>query len=177
MQTIVNNTDNLEIKDIDQMTCKVRGIILEDDKIVFSKYADVFMLVGGKVDDGETNIEALKREIREETGAIISEDATPFIRIESYLKNYYDRKKRKYINRLTITTYYFVNIVKFTDKNLTDSECQLGLSVYKMDIDELRDLVVNYLSTNEKYDIFKNELLQVLDSIKKSEFKLRRSYE
>ena len=177
MKTIINNPDGLKLKDIDEMTTKVRGIILENDNIVFTKYADMFMLVGGKIDDGETNIEALKREIREETGAIISEDAIPFIRFESYAKNYYDRNKRKYINRLTITTYYFVNIVKFTDKDLTESECQLGLKTYKMNIDEFRDLVVNYLSTNEKYDYFKNELLQLLDIIKNSEFKLRRNYE
>ena len=49
---------------------KVRAFILRNGKIAVMKFNDTgtFMLPGGKLEKNETSIEALSREILEETG-------------------------------------------------------------------------------------------------------------
>ena len=60
MKEIVNNPYN--IKNIDITTNKVRALIIdENDNIILTKYADIYMLPGGKIDKGEIEADALSK--------------------------------------------------------------------------------------------------------------------
>ena len=70
MKKTINNA-NLKIEDIDIVTNKVRALIIDsDNNIIVTKYADMFMLPGGKVDKGEELHEGLIRELKEELGIV-----------------------------------------------------------------------------------------------------------
>jgi 8-oxo-dGTP pyrophosphatase MutT (NUDIX family) len=82
---------------------KCAGIIIKDSKILLvrKKDTDIFISPGGKIENGETNIECLKRELVEELGVnindaiIFSHDIAPAalekmkdVEIISYLVTY-----------------------------------------------------------------------------------------
>lgn len=169
MNKIVNNENNLNIKDIDVIKDKVRALIIDDNEnIILINYADVFMLPGGKIEKEENIDDALKREIKEELGLDINlTDEKPLVRIDNYLKNYPVRDSSEKINKLTRTIYYVINEnynVDFSKINLSNSEKNGKFEIIKVNLKDLKSIILNYKSTNERYEIFKNELLQVIDN-------------
>ena len=170
MKQIEFNEDLLTLEDIDKVTNKVRGIVINTNtnQILLVNYAELFMLPGGKVDEGETNEEALRREIVEESGIEI-EEACPFLQINSYDKNYYDRKSGT-INRLTRTIFYIIETTKDIDESkkvLTESEKNKKHTISFVDSDEIESLVENNQTTNSKRKQFDREILTVISEYKK----------
>lgn len=55
----------------------VRVFAIKDDKIMCIRYKDIkkdfFDIPGGKIEDGESEVQACQREFKEETGMIIDE--------------------------------------------------------------------------------------------------------
>ena len=90
-----NYKENIEYQKVKD---KVRAVTLnKDGRALLVKYAGLYMLPGGKIDENETEKEALRREILEESGIDIFldtdiENAEPFLEIKTYNQNYYDRK-------------------------------------------------------------------------------------
>ena len=169
MNKIVNNENNLNIKDIDVIKDKVRALIIDDNEnIILINYADVFMLPGGKIEKEENIDDALKREIKEELGLDINlKYEKPLVRIDNYLKNYPVRDSSEKINKLTRTIYYVINgdyNVDFSKINLSNSEKNGKFEIIKVNLKDLKSIILNYKSTNTRYEIFKNELLQVIDN-------------
>ena len=170
MNIIEFNEDNLTINEINKTTSKVRGIVINTNtnQILLVNYAELYMLPGGKVDAGETNYEALKREILEESGIEI-EEAQQFLEINSYDKNYYDRKSGV-INRLTKTRFYIIETDKDIDESkkvLTESEINKKHTISYVDLDRVEDLVKNNQTSNSKRKQFDREILTAILEYKK----------
>lgn len=170
MNIIEFNEDNLSLNEVDKTTNKVRGIVINTNtnQILLVNYAELFMLPGGKVDEGETDDEALRREIVEESGIEI-EESCPFLQINSYDKNYYDRKSG-IINRLTRTIFYIVETTKDIDESkkvLTESEKNKKHTISFVDLDNIENLVENNQTTNSKRKQFDREILTALSEYKK----------
>lgn len=151
----------------DRTVNKVRAIVLnKEGKALIEKYAGLYMLPGGSIDDGETELMALKREIQEESGIDIDiETAEKFLQINSFDENYYDRKEKRNINRNTNTAFYFVETDKeidFNKRQLTQSEKENGHIIKFENLSKIPYLVQTNETDNKKREQFDREILTVL---------------
>lgn len=150
---------------------KVRAIVLnKEGKALLVKYAGLYMLPGGKIDKGETEEDALKREVLEESGIEIDiEKSQLFLELESYNTNYYDRKEKRNINRINNTKFYIVETDKDIDENkkqLTESEKIENQTIEFVNLSKIPYLVEKNHTINDKRQIFDKEILTALNEFK-----------
>lgn len=151
----------------DKVVNKVRAVILnKEGKALLVKYAGLYMLPGGRVDSGEQPLEALKREILEESGIEIDiSDAQEFLQIDSYSKKYYSREHNELINRITHTKIYFVETnqdINEQKKKLTQSEIEENHKISFENLSVIPYLVQMNKTDNNKKIEFDREILTIL---------------
>ena len=118
MKQIDFNESKLTDIEIDKVVRKVRAIVINNKtkQMLVVHYAGLYMLPGGSIDNGETEVEALRRELLEEAGIEVEAQQTvPYLLINSYDRNYFDRKSGN-INRLTQTTFFVVSTEQDIDE-------------------------------------------------------------
>ena len=169
MKKIINNKYNLEEKDIDVFTNKVRVILIDNNlNTIIVNYADILMFPGGKVDECEIDKQALIREVKEELGIDLSSDnIIPFIEYYNYLKEYPTRDG-KFINKLNKTKYFIVKTNKKSDLSkitLTKSEKNNNFKIMDVKLSDIENYLLNYNSSNSRFFAFKEEMIDVLNSI------------
>lgn len=159
MQEIRIN-DELERIDID--TEKARIISIKDGCLLTCIYDGIYMLPGGKIDPGETNVEGCLREIKEETGNnLTSKDLTPYLRVINNQRDYPSRDYQRRDNKRITTTYYTLKTPITVHKSLlSDKEARASFELKYIDIQLLITELEN--ANTEKEQIFATELLHVL---------------
>ena len=163
-----NYKENIEYQKVKD---KVRAVILnKDGRALLVKYAGLYMLPGGKIDENETEKEALRREILEESGIDIFldtdiENAEPFLKIKTYNQNYYDRKADKKINRVRKTSFYALETnqeIKIENQKLSESERKNKHSIEFENLSVIEYRVQNNQTDNFRKEIFDREILTAL---------------
>jgi 8-oxo-dGTP pyrophosphatase MutT (NUDIX family) len=97
----------VEEKDIVN-TRRVYGVFVKDGQVllVFDKRGEFWEIPGGGVQDSETDLEAIQREIKEETGLEISDQIKL---IDSYTELYYSRGYQE--AWMSSRNYYLIEVV------------------------------------------------------------------
>ena len=170
MKKIEFNQENVSKDEVDKIVRKVRGVVInEKGQCLCSNYAQIYMLIGGKIEAGETEKETLKRELEEESGILLTEDelnmATPFLKIRSFDKNYFDRVEQRKLTRLTETTFYEVHTksdINIENMHLTASEKEKEYKCAFMNLSVIPYLVQTNISNNPKKPQFDREILTTL---------------
>lgn len=104
---------------------RVSAVIRNRDKILVHHSAkiDHCTLIGGRIQEGEDSIEALKREVKEEIGF-----DTQYVCPIAIVENFYDAKDRYYHEIL------FVHELKFIDKSVYNLESYEPAEIEKKDV-------------------------------------------
>lgn len=113
-----------------------RGIIIKDNKIllVYSGKNHDYKFPGGGIHFGETAVEALKREVLEETGYMILDSS---IKPYGYVMEKHKSVMYNYEIFVQVSNYYLCNIVEERNKqNLDDYEKEYEFQPKFVDINE-----------------------------------------
>ncbi len=163
MKTKIYNYDNLEEKDINDTIKRVKIILInskDEALLVFSNNS--YHFVGGHVEKNETLEEAIKREIKEETGIIIpNSKMIPFYKIVQICKDYPE------VGINNSYEYYYYEI-KTDEKpnldfaNLTENEKNGNFELKYIKLSELEQILKDSISLNKRNKTIVGEMLEAL---------------
>lgn len=94
---------------------RVAGIVQHDNKMLFHKEEkhEYYALMGGRIQTGESSIEAIKREVYEETGKKIE-----VLELICMVENFFKERKENYHEFLLV---YKIEFVEEKDKKILEA--------------------------------------------------------
>lgn len=166
VKEIVINKGKLKDDEITEVLDKARIVLRnDDDEFILSHFERVYFLPGGKVEVTETPVDAVKRELLEETNIhIMLDDISPFVLVKNYLRDY-ESSDGTIVNRL-VNTYYFTGFTSKDDIeyfNLTRTEKRDDLRAFFVSMEDAKELLKEYNKDNPKAAYLAVETIKVLD--------------
>ena len=167
MKTITINENGLLDNQIDKRNSKSRAILVDDNKILVANYGGIMLLPGGSIDKGESETQAILRELKEETGIIYEIQDLKKIMILKYYQPNYPTRDGENINRLITTYYYFGKFkgIDLTRIQRTEKEKKDDFNLELLEYDELYRRLDD-ASDNPRKQYFDREMRKVLSAYK-----------
>lgn len=159
MKEIIYNYDFLTEEDINNIVIRTKALIINDGYIYLGNENGVLQFPGGHLEDGESYICCLKRELLEETGIVIdnNEISALFLKATYYNKDYPSNG----INQKAIVLYYFIETNKELDLSkvkYTEREKNSGFKIEKIFLED----AIDYINNNSLNKIIATEMVEAL---------------
>ena len=172
MTTKIYNESNLKNNEIDVIVTRVKiYLINSNNEIMVASSNGGIQLPGGHVEEGESDIQACVREIKEETGIEIEKEIVPepFFEIKHYSRNY----KGQNINRIARIIYFVIKTNKTYDKqktNLTENEKTNNFEIRSIPFEDFEKELTLVKETNplEINRVIAEEILESFFVLKKT---------
>ena len=161
MKETIYNYDYLNEEDITDVSTRVKALIINSDKEILLGKSDIsYQFPGGHLEDNESLIEALKREVLEETWIGLSDEeiGRTFYKV-TYLNKDYPVKGT---NRKSEIYYYVVNTNKEVDLSkvkLTENETKNNYRVEKKPL----LLSVDIISKNDNDKVIERDMIDAIE--------------
>ena len=144
---------------------KVRAIIENNNQYAITEEGGKIIFPGGKCDKDEAFIDAIERELKEETGISFNKnELTEILRLETFYEDFYDYRTDSKKPRHTITYYYYVKTNELINENnlsLTESEITENFKVQFVLKEELIK-ILNESHENATNGIYFDEENQII---------------
>lgn len=170
MKSLSYNAENLNDDEVNEIVRRVKIFLINDNKeILFANSNGGIQLIGGHIENGESDKEAILREVQEESGITLEKDkiSLPFYEVKYYKKNY----NNTISNRLSVVSYYFCktserpNIEKL---RLTENEKKNEFELIYIPYDNIEKTVKSYLNNEKKINTsIAKEILGAFEELKK----------
>jgi 8-oxo-dGTP pyrophosphatase MutT (NUDIX family) len=169
MKEILYNYDLLNKEDINETVIRMKLLLINSNNEILLGYSHkTYQFPGGHLEDGETLIEGLRREILEETGMELKLDSVePFMVIRHYNNNYHGTGS----NRSSEVYYY---TIKTDEKYNLD---KVNYDAYEKDghfellylpLDQIEEILILSIPDNEINACIVEEMLEALKEYKKT---------
>ena len=140
---------------------RVKALLInKHNKIMLCLCDGQYQFPGGHVEDGESLIDALKREIREETGIVLD-----IKNIKPFHKIHYDLKDRK------LNIYYYVincdEDVNLKNTDMTDLEKEGNFKIKYVDLGNAEKVIIDNIDAHPRNRFIVKEMVEVLEAYKK----------
>lgn len=152
---------------VDYIRHACRGIIVKGNQIllIYERNEDRYLTPGGGIEDNETKIDCLKREILEETGLLVT-PKNEFLEIIEY---FYWKRNWKHIQ------HYFICEVNGDSKStsLTKSEKEAGAIAKWISFNQAIEIFANFEKFKDidkaTFGLYKRELIALKEFLKQKE--------
>lgn len=167
MKTLIDNKDNLLLKDITDETVRVKALIVNNNKEILLGYSfGEYQFPGGHVEGDEQLTEALHRELLEETGMDIDTvNLKPFMLLEHLTKDHPEIGN----NRLSKIYYYIVETAEEIDlskTNYTVEETVGDFSLRLIPLDFVEEILLKNSEIAPKNKVMATEMLAAINEYK-----------
>lgn len=132
---VYNNKYTADVETLNT-SVHVYGIAIENGKVLISPQYDGYDFPGSTAEKGETHIDTLIREFKEETGYLVE----PVELLNVYTSFFHHIKKNKDYQSYLI--YYLVKIVdgKISDEGFDEDEKEYAKTAKWLDIEEIKNM-------------------------------------
>ena len=161
--TIIYNDDNIKENEINRVVKRAKVVIENSNSEILLCYChNNYYLLGGHVDNNESDMECLHRELLEEAGVDINfNKLIPFVTIKYFIKDYPSDD----VNSLYIANYYNYKmdlIPNIDNLNLTEDEKEGNFEIQYIH----RDIILNKLTEALEFATRKNVVNDTIEVIK-----------
>jgi len=166
---IVINDAKLKMQEIDESNTKVRALLVNEyNQLLIANYGGVYLLPGGSIEKDESIIEAIVRELKEETGQDYVQAEFSYLSYVKYFQKNYPKRNGTFQNRLVKTHYFVANYKGFSELNqmLSEKERKANFTLELISLDEIEKIVSDNQCTNPRNVFFQRELLAVMQLYK-----------
>ena len=161
MKTIISNEYNLTDEDINEVVKRVKVLLINNNEVILGYSNHEYQFPGGHVKDGEELVDAINREVEEETGIKLNlKEAKPFARLYGYYKDW-----PKVGNNRKIEIYYYeiktLEKPNLANTKLTNNEIKGNFELRTIPLSNIEEeLTKNIQVYKDKHGITK-EMLEV----------------
>lgn len=168
MKEILYNDDMLRDYEIDEKIIRTKALIVNSNNEILLGYSyKTYQFPGGHIEGNENIVDCIFREVREETGIVLTDkDIAPFMMIKKYMKNYRDTG----INRENDIYYFIINTDKKIDISNTNYDLRESLGNYELirvSLDEVEALLEESIEDNPVNKYIVEEMLEVISEYKR----------
>lgn len=170
MKEVIYNYDNLKDNEIDEIVIRCKGLIINDNNEIMLGYShNTYQFPGGHLEENETLVDCLKREINEETGIILEDNEINKNIIEKnthYTRNYHNTNK----NRKNEIYYYIIKTNKTFNMNnshLDKNEIDGNYTIKIINLNNVEKVLIDSIPLNKINEIIVEEMLDVIKEYKK----------
>ena len=165
MEKIFFNDDNLTKEEIDETVIRLKALILNSKNELLLGYSyNTYQFPGGHLEEGESLLDGLKRELKEETGIIFDvSNLEPFQEIRYYSKNYRNTGK----NRENIIYYYLIRSDKDYDLSSTNydtHEIEGNYKLVRVKLGEIERVLKDSIMPNNINELIVKEMLIAINN-------------